>query len=139
MDQSVGTWILGIVLVAFEVIITTVLALVIKKMWNKKEKERQELEALREQQRSEELKNTIKEEFKPLNADVELIKKAMQKDMRRSLRQDGSFYIKRGYASMQEKTEYDELYRAYHPLGKNGVVDKMYSDVMQLPEEPKGE
>lgn len=88
-----------------------------------------------EQKRCDDMKTSIHEEFKPVIADMDLMKKAMQKDIRRSLRQDAVYYIKRGWASHQEKTEYDELYWCYHNLGKNGVVDHDHDKVMNLPEE----
>lgn len=56
------------------------------------------------------MKCAIHEEFKPVLIDMDLMKRGMQKDIRRSLRQDASFYISRGWATAQEKTEYDELY-----------------------------
>ena len=65
------------------------------------------------------------------------MKKTMQKDVRRSLRQDGDMYVRRGWASHQEKTEYDELYWAYHNLGRNGVMDSLHDKVMDLPTEPQ--
>ena len=58
----------------------------------------------------------------------------MQKDIRRSIRQDGKLLSDRGWASQQEKTEFDELYWAYHNLGRNGVVDALHDQVMHLPE-----
>ena len=67
------------------------------------------------------------------------MKKTMQKDTRRSLRQDAAKYIQRGWASGQEKTEYDELYWCYHNLGRNGVVDSDHEKVMALPEAPEGD
>ena len=88
-----------------------------------------------EDKRCNDMKTSIHEEFKPVIADMDLMKKAMQKDIRRSLRQDAALYIRRGWASHQEKTEYDELYWCYHNLGKNGVVDHDHEKVMNLPEE----
>lgn len=86
-----------------------------------------------------EMKKEFKQELKPIFEDMELMKRTMQKDVRRSLRQDGKMYCDRGYASQQEKTEFDELYWAYHNLGKNGVVDSLHDRVMNLPDEPKGD
>lgn len=44
-------WIVGLIMGAIELVITTVLGLLIKTWWTKKQKEKQELEELREQQR----------------------------------------------------------------------------------------
>ena len=56
------------------------------------------------------MKAEFKKDLQPISDDMDLMKKTMQKDVRRSLRQDGKMYIDRGYASQQEKTEFDELY-----------------------------
>ena len=149
------TWVVGVILSVVELAITTIIGLIITRWWNKKRKEKEELERLREEQRVMDensrfqmIKNTIyeelveinnhfKSELKPITDDVELIKKTIQKDVRRSLRQDGKMYCDRGWASHQEKTEFDELYWAYHNLGKNGVVDSLHEKVMDLPDEPE--
>lgn len=155
--MSVETWIVGILLTAVEIVITTVLGLIIKKAWDKKEKERQELETLREEKRQaaenarcDSMKSAIHEEVKsvkgdfktelePIKDDLDNMKKGMQKDIRRSLRQDGEMLLNRGYATQSEKTEFDELYWAYHNLGKNGVMDTLHDQIMNLPNKPKGE
>lgn len=155
--MSVETWIVGILLTAVELIITTVLGLIIKKAWDKKEKEHQELEALREEKRQtaenarcDLMKDTIhvevegvrkdfKTELEPIKDDLDNMKKGMQKDIRRSLRQDGEVLLNRGYATQAEKTEFDELYWAYHNLGRNGVMDTLHDQIMNLPNKPKGE
>lgn len=165
-------WIVGLIMGAVELIITTVLGLIIKSWWNKKQKEKEELEQLREekrtageQKRCELVKSAVhdeviqledkvraefnksrqetKDELQGVKDDVDAVKndlcsmkKTMQKDTRRSLRQDAEMYIKRGWATGQEKTEYDELYWCYHNLGKNGVVDSDHKKVMELPENP---
>lgn len=58
----------------------------------------------------EDLAEDFKKELAPISQDMDLMKRTMQKDVRRSLRQDGKMYCDRGYASQQEKTEFDELY-----------------------------
>lgn len=156
-------WIVGIIVAAVETALTTIVGLIIKAKWDKAKKEKEELEALREEKRTAEeakrcnlVKQTVHEEIErldekvakeflksredfnaelqPICNDMDLMKKAMQKDIRRSLRQDGKDLIERGWATQLEKTEFDELYWAYHNLGKNGVVDALHSQIMQLPE-----
>lgn len=91
-------------------------------------KEKEELAKLREQQReqhenqrcevmkqaiheeSQAMENRLGEKIERIDKDLDLMKKTMQKDVRRSLRQDGNAFVKRGYASDLEKTEFDELY-----------------------------
>lgn len=172
MDQTVGTWILGIVLVLIQTGLTTALGLVIKRIWDKKEAEKKELEELRERQRVEAeqgrcniVKETVHQEIKELEQnltnksdaryeqlknvytglqeDVNLLKDGLQKDLYVDLCNIYDQYKTRikngGFISRGEKTEYDKIYWSYHNLGKNGVADKMHNEVMNMPEEPKGE
>lgn len=139
-------WIVGIICTVAELVITTVVGFLLKRWWDKREEEKKELERLREEQRArveqarcETVKQSLHNELKPIKQDMLLMKRAMQKDIRRSLRQDAQLYRNRGYASHQEKTEFDELYWVYHNLGKNGVVDRDHEDVMNLPEQRQGE
>ena len=96
----------------------------------------QEVDRLDEKVENEfnKLRSDFNTEIKPINEDLGTLKTAMQKDIRRSIRQDGKLLIDRGWATQQEKTEFDELYWAYHNLGKNGVVDALHDQVMHLPE-----
>ena len=158
MDAS--TWnvvIAFIVATVVETAIGTTVGLIIKHQWNKHQAEKQRLKELEaekfanaEDKRCEAMKVTIhqemsemregfKQDMVPLKQDVELMKKGMQKDIRRSLRQDGEVMIQKGYATQLEKTEFDELYWSYHNLGRNGVMDSLHEEVMKLPNTPKGE
>ena len=158
--SDINTWnivIAFIVSAVVETAIGTIVGLVIKHKWNKHQAEKQRLEELEaenfsnaEDKRCEAMKETIHQQMKemregfqqdiiPLKEDVELMKKGMQKDIRRNLRQDGEAMVKRGYATQLEKTEFDELYWSYHNLGRNGVMDSLYEQVMRLPNTPKGE
>lgn len=152
MDTQIVTVVVAFVVsIVIETAIGTIVGLIIKRQFDKRQEERKKLEALEEQQRIQAednrcqvVKNTIhnemegikaefKADIKPLQDDLVLMKKTMQKDTRRSLRQDADVYIKRGWVSAQEKTEYDELYWCYHNLGRNGVVDADHDAVMHLP------
>lgn len=157
MQEWLNGLIIGLIVVAAETIVGTIIGLVIKKWWDKKQKDKEELEKLREEKRAAEeekrcstmkdavhaemldMKRELKDDIRPLQEDIDSMKKTMQKDTRRSLRQDAQLYIHRGWATGQEKTEYDELYWCYHNLGKNGVVDNDHEEVMKLPETPKGD
>ena len=158
--MDTNTWsiiITFIVATVIETAIGTTVGLVIKHQWNKHQAEKQRLKELEAEQfanaedkRRKVMKETIhqemsniRESFKqdiiPLKEDIELMKKGMQKDIKRSLRQDGEAMVRRGYATQLEKTEFDELYWSYHNLGRNGVIDFLHEEVMKLPNTPKGE
>ena len=121
--------------------------MVITAWFNKKAKEREELEKLRTEKHEQEVKNLVEQEtgklettmdkrFNDIDEDLSVMKKAQQKDIRRSLRQDGKMFKERGWASDQEKEEFDELYWSYHNLGKNGVVDQLHKEILELPSTP---
>ncbi len=44
-------------------------------------------------------------------------------------------YMERGYCPIYVKESVRRSYEAYHDLGGNGVITKLYEDVMALPEE----
>lgn len=49
-------------------------------------------------------------------------------------------YTERGYCPIYAKESARRSYEAYHELGGNGVITKLYNDIMALPEEePKKE
>ena len=118
-------WIVGIIIAAVETALTTIVGLIIKAKRDKAKKEKEELETLKEEKRTTEearrcnlVKQTVHEEIErldekvtkeflksredfnaelqPICNDMDLMKKAMQKDIRRSLRQDGKDLIERG-------------------------------------------
>ena len=51
MDSTVLQWITGLVLIVIELTITTIVGLVIKTKWDKRQKEKEELERLKEEER----------------------------------------------------------------------------------------
>lgn len=46
-------------------------------------------------------------------------------------------YTARGHCPIYVKDSARHSYEAYHELGGNGVVTKLYEDIMSLPEEKK--
>lgn len=48
-------------------------------------------------------------------------------------------WIKRGYAPMDARDDLERMYKAYHGLGSNGVMDGLRARFLKLPvEKPKG-
>lgn len=45
-------------------------------------------------------------------------------------------YTERGFCPIYKKDALQKSYEAYHALGGNGVITKLYEDIMKLPEEP---
>lgn len=48
-------------------------------------------------------------------------------------------YTERGFCPIYAKESARRCYEAYHELGGNGVITKLYNDIMALPEEPPKE
>ena len=48
-------------------------------------------------------------------------------------------YTREGFCTIEDKTNISEMYKAYHNLGFNGVMDDMKVKFLSLPNEPKGE
>lgn len=46
-------------------------------------------------------------------------------------------YVEKGYCPIYAKEAARRSYEAYHVLGGNGVVTKLYDDIIGLPEEKK--
>ena len=165
MDQSVSAWIAGIVLVAVQCVITTIIGLIIKREWEKKNKKDAEYKRLKEEERKDHLQDTIHKEMLSLETkltnnfnklheelkqklddmqdDLVLVKGGLQKGLYVNLVHIYKSFKRtlksRGYITVGEKKEYDSLYSTYHNLGKNGVADNMHDEVMHMPERQDGE
>lgn len=48
-------------------------------------------------------------------------------------------YRDRGYAPLYAKENFKNMYKWYHNLGENGVMDSIYIKFMALPEMPESE
>lgn len=65
-----------------------------------------------------------------------IIKKSLQALLRNQLLQQHKFYMKQKWIPFDEKENYDNMYQCYHSLGKNGVMDNAYKEIMALPATP---
>lgn len=165
MDQSVGTWIAGSVLVVVQCIITTIVGLIIKKKWDKKNKEHTDYKRLQEEKHEYQIQETIHKEVSSLETKLTTNSNQLHEEIKQKLdnMQDSLVLVKgglqkglyvnlvhiyksfkrtlksRGYITVGEKKDYDALYWTYHNLGKNGVADNMHDEVMRMPEKPEGE
>lgn len=65
------------------------------------------------------------------------LKLGVQALLRDRLMQGYRFFIKQGYIDISDKENYDNMYQKYHSLGKNGVMDSMHAEIMNLPTSKK--
>lgn len=139
-----------------ELIITTIVGFVINYYLKKRQKEHQELDQLRKTQMYDNFRDTIHQEVVSikteinvdmislqnqvqnevgrLEADLTLVKKGLQKDLYVDLCNIYHKLKHQKFATIQEKRDYHDLYVVYHNLGKNGVADSMYQEVMGMPD-----
>lgn len=67
------------------------------------------------------------------NDDVRLGVQALLRNQQIS---EHRYFQKKGYATVEEKSNYDNMYQRYHNLGKNGVMDALHEEVMNMPTTP---
>ncbi len=90
---------------------------------------------IKEKVQNKNLKKELLEERK--NNESYVIKKAMQAILRDRLFQMSEFYFSKKYAPTYAKDNFENMYKWYHQLGKNGVMDSTYERFMDLPSEPE--
>jgi hypothetical protein len=73
--------------------------------------------------------------LKMLRSELQAIKLGTQAVLRNSLIELYEIYYHQGFAPIYVKDNYDNLYKQYHALGANGVMDSYYNQFMALPTE----
>ncbi len=64
----------------------------------------------------------------------EAIMAGMQALLRDRLLQGFRHHEELGYANYDDRSNMENMYNAYHNLGKNGVMDELYKKFLTLPE-----
>ena len=64
----------------------------------------------------------------------EAVMTGVQAMLRDRLLQGYRYYESQGFADYDDRSNMENMYNAYHTLGKNGVMDDMQHKFMQLPE-----
>ena len=163
MDGWIIALIVAVAQTVITTAVGTIVGLIIKSKWEKHKQEQTELEKLREEKRAaseaqrcnvvkqavheevEQLEGKVRKEFinlkQEVNAKIEtlaqdtgLLKDAIQKDLYIDLFHLGEDFKEKGFATRAEKTDFDRIYWSYHALGKNGMADTLYKEVMELSE-----
>lgn len=65
-----------------------------------------------------------------------LMQEAMQALLRDRLVEHYKYYTKKKWIDIDDKNNFANMYDKYHKLGKNGVMDQMYEEIMHLPTTP---
>ena len=105
-----------------------------------KSKSKKHIEAIKKE-KQEEMREVLEQELVPLkddlrdiSSDIVLVKDGLQKDLYNDLKAIYSQLQAKQFATLDEKRDYDALYKSYHNLGQNGVADGMHEIVMHMPE-----
>lgn len=77
--------------------------------------------------------NPIKNDISDLKADFDITKQSIQATLRHELYEIADKWLIKGYCPLQDKEDFENIYKKYHALGKNGVMDDIYTKVMELP------
>lgn len=71
-----------------------------------------------------------------LKKENEAVKAGVQALLRdRMIQAYNHYYVDKGYMPIYAKESFENVYNAYHDLGKNGVMDDIDEKVMSLPTE----
>lgn len=73
--------------------------------------------------------------FKKINA----ITKGVQALLRSQLYSEYNRCVHKGCATIDERQNFENCYKRYHNLGKNGVMDDIHEKYLKLPTEPPEE
>ncbi len=73
--------------------------------------------------------------YKNMKKENSALKEGMQSLLRSDIIKSHDKYTALGYCPIYAKESATKSYEAYHALGGNGVITKLYEDIMALPEE----
>lgn len=79
------------------------------------------------------LYTSIRNKLKKNKDDDDILRKSIQALLRDRLRERYVYFKSKGYIDIADKENYDNMYKNYHALGKNGVMDGMYEEIMSMP------
>ena len=102
-------------------------------------------------ERMEAVREVVQAELKPLHAEIENIgkdvkelqesdktqKESLQSILRDRLYELNSTCFHKGFATLDERENFENMYQKYHNLGMNGVMDDIHTKFFKLPIEKK--
>jgi len=65
--------------------------------------------------------------------DSQAMKKGIQAQLRATMINDYNYWKSRGYAPVYARENFENVYRNYHDLGANGVMDDIHDKFFALP------
>lgn len=70
--------------------------------------------------------------FKKIKTDLESTKLGVQALLRDRLLQSYNRFKKNGYVTVDEKSNFENMWIQYHNLGQNGVMDSIHDEVLKM-------
>lgn len=70
---------------------------------------------------------------KKTKAEIKALKLGIQALLRDRLLQGYRYFRDRGYATYEDRMNWENLYKQYHALGENGVMDDIRDKFLKLP------
>ena len=67
------------------------------------------------------------------------LEKGIQALLRAQMISDWNHYSEKGFAPIYAKENFENCWKQYEALGKNGVMSGVHHDFMFLPDKPKGD
>ena len=77
--------------------------------------------------------------MKKYKTEQDAIKNGIQALLRAEMIKSYNKYIELGYAPIYARENYKNIYKNYHELGVNGVMDDLYKKFLELPTERRNE
>lgn len=76
--------------------------------------------------------------FKRVNSDMDATKLGIQALLRAQMISDYNKWSAKGYAPIYARDNFENVWKQYHALGANGVMDDIHDKFMALPIEKAG-
>ena len=111
-------------------LVTIILGLILKRPIEKR--------ADAAERRAEEERKTAVAMAREEKKKQEAVMKGVQAMLRDRLLQGYRHYESKGYADYDDRSNMENMYNAYHNLGKNGIMDDMHEKFLTLPQHDKG-
>lgn len=70
------------------------------------------------------------------SAQMKILMKAQQAQMRNQLITQYHFYMNQGWISEDDLEDWENQYQSYHALGENGILDKRRETLLSLKNNP---
>ena len=77
----------------------------------------------------------VAKRLKANDMETKSVQLGVQALLRDRLFQSFNHYLEKGYAPLYARENFENMYKQYHTLGANGVMDDIYKKFMELPTE----